>query len=138
MKRDADPDYCSRFQAAHRQQRTAYQASLRSADIEAARAKERMWYANNPQPQRDHVRRRNAIKYGVDVEPVNEADVYAIHGDVCHICHEQIDMTLMWPDPMSPSIDHVHPLARGGRHALDNLAPAHLLCNLRKGATVGT
>ncbi|WP_158070491.1 HNH endonuclease [Streptomyces luteocolor] len=33
---------------------------------------------------------------------------------------------------MSPSLDHVIPLSRGGSHRRDNVQLAHLRCNLRK------
>jgi 5-methylcytosine-specific restriction endonuclease McrA len=34
---------------------------------------------------------------------------------------------------MSATIDHVIPVAKRGFHTLNNLAAAHLICNLRKG-----
>lgn len=34
---------------------------------------------------------------------------------------------------MSPSIDHVIPLSRGGAHAMGNVQSAHLRCNSSKG-----
>lgn len=55
-------------------------------------------------------------------------------GAACGICGELIDMTLKYPDPMSRSVDHVVPLARGGDHAPENCQLAHLTCNVKKGA----
>jgi len=52
----------------------------------------------------------------------------------CGICGGHVDMRLRHPDPMSPSIDHVIPLARGGGNDMDNLQLAHLACNLSKRA----
>ena len=51
-------------------------------------------------------------------------------GMVCGICSEPIE------DRADLHIDHIHPVARGGRSELDNLQPAHALCNIRKGARV--
>ncbi len=42
-------------------------------------------------------------------------------------------MTARRPDLMTPSIDHVVPLSRGGSNHPSNLQLAHLLCNLSKG-----
>jgi 5-methylcytosine-specific restriction endonuclease McrA len=38
-----------------------------------------------------------------------------------------------YPAPMSPSMDHVKPISRGGHHTLENVKTAHLLCNMSKG-----
>lgn len=52
---------------------------------------------------------------------------------VCGICGKPVDKTLKYPDPMSPTIDHIIPLARGGHPAdLDNLQLAHRACNRAK------
>lgn len=39
-----------------------------------------------------------------------------------------------WPAPWSPSVDHVVPIARGGRHTRENVRTAHLICNIKKAA----
>lgn len=52
----------------------------------------------------------------------------------CHLCGQPVDKTLRWPHPMSPSMDHVVPIAEGGAvYDLANLRLAHFRCNLRKG-----
>lgn len=53
-------------------------------------------------------------------------------GTDCGICREPVDLDLRWPDPMSASVDHVIPRARGGSDDLSNLQVAHLTCNLKK------
>jgi 5-methylcytosine-specific restriction endonuclease McrA len=42
----------------------------------------------------------------------------------------------MFPgDPKNPwTIDHIVPIAKGGKHVRENLQLAHKLCNQRKGA----
>lgn len=70
-----------------------------------------------------------------DVSPSYYAGRYEVvkeHGWVCGICGEQISRELKYPDPMSLSIDHIMPLAKGGTHAMENLQPAHLICNSLK------
>jgi 5-methylcytosine-specific restriction endonuclease McrA len=53
---------------------------------------------------------------------------------VCGICGEPVDMSLRYPNPLSKSIDHIIPLARGGHPTdLSNLQLAHLACNKSKG-----
>ncbi|WP_130291612.1 HNH endonuclease [Pseudonocardia sediminis] len=51
----------------------------------------------------------------------------------CGLCDRGIDEDLKHPDPMSFSVDHIIPLARGGEHTYANTQPAHLRCNLSKG-----
>jgi 5-methylcytosine-specific restriction endonuclease McrA len=52
----------------------------------------------------------------------------------CSICIDPIDMSLKFPNLFSASVDHVLPRARGGKDLPDNVALAHLICNMRKGA----
>lgn len=63
--------------------------------------------------------------------------------DFCGICGNEVDKTLRWPDPGSPTVDHVVPLAdlaATGGNPLDpsNLRLAHLGCNSRRGAKQAT
>lgn len=53
--------------------------------------------------------------------------------DICAICGQPVDKSLKFPDPMSPSIDHIIPIAKGGHPAaLENLQLTHLKCNQSK------
>lgn len=54
----------------------------------------------------------------------------------CGICGMQIDRSLTYPHPYALSVDHIVPLARGGTDDNENLQPAHLICNSRKGVSV--
>lgn len=55
---------------------------------------------------------------------------------VCALCGLPLDNTLKHPDPMSTSVDHIIPVALGGRSSLDNLQATHLICNMRKGKKI--
>jgi len=78
--------------------------------------------------------KRRARLKAVPSETFTISEVRAARGDACHLCGEPINFSLKWPDPMSPSLDHLVPIARGGGHLLSNAAMAHLTCNIRKGA----
>lgn len=56
----------------------------------------------------------------------------------CAICGGPIDLARKFPDPMSPSVDHIVSLADGGAE-LDrrNVRAAHLGCNASRGASEG-
>lgn len=53
--------------------------------------------------------------------------------NVCAICGKPVDKKLKYPNPMSPTVDHIIPIARGGHPSdIDNLQLAHLSCNRTK------
>ena len=53
---------------------------------------------------------------------------------VCGICGKPVDKSIKYPDPMSPTIDHIIPVSRNGDPvSLDNLQLAHRYCNRQKG-----
>jgi 5-methylcytosine-specific restriction endonuclease McrA len=52
---------------------------------------------------------------------------------VCGICGRIVDKKLKYPHPMSPTVDHIIPVARGGHPSdIDNLQLAHWTCNRQK------
>lgn len=55
---------------------------------------------------------------------------------VCALCGMPFDKSLRYPHPMSISIDHIIPVALGGRSTIDNLQATHLICNKSKGKKV--
>ncbi len=52
---------------------------------------------------------------------------------VCGICGKPVDFERKYPHPLSPCIDHIIPVAKGGHPSdLDNLQLAHWTCNRQK------
>ena len=52
---------------------------------------------------------------------------------VCGICGKPVDKDLRYPHPLSPCVDHIVPVAKGGHPSnLDNLQLAHWTCNRQK------
>lgn len=77
--------------------------------------------------------RRRAKGKAVISAPVSLVDVIKAHGKRCHLCGKAVDVSTA-NQPKSATMDHVVPLALGGWHDLNNLRPAHHLCNSLKGA----
>ncbi len=53
--------------------------------------------------------------------------------EICGICGKPVDKSLKYPHPLSPVIDHIIPIAKGGHPSdIDNLQLAHWTCNRQK------
>lgn len=62
----------------------------------------------------------------------NKKKIYATQ-TVCGICGKPVDFGLKFPHPLSPCIDHIIPVAKGGHPSdIDNLQLAHFCCNRAK------
>lgn len=80
--------------------------------------------------------KRRAQKVGTQVEDLRPIDIYERDIWICGLCSTPVDPDCAWPDPMSPSLDHVLPLSLGGTHTYENVQLAHLTCNVSKGNRV--
>lgn len=107
-------------------------------DRRCAREYARRWRAENPDEAR-RVRREHMATYGPEYRhrwnhynrlrrlaiapPDDLANEYALilRGDPCCYCGAQME-----------HVDHIHPIARGGDGAWDNLTAACASCNSRK------
>lgn len=62
----------------------------------------------------------------------NKKKIYATQ-TVCGICGKPVDFAFKYPHPLSPTIDHIIPVARGGHPSdISNLQLAHFTCNRQK------
>jgi 5-methylcytosine-specific restriction endonuclease McrA len=99
------------------------------------------WARRNPEQHRlsaqnkDH--RRRSAKRGGSAETVDRWIVGERDGWRCGICRKKVNPVLVWPHPMSQSLDHIEPLSRGGHHTYANTRIAHLRCNTARGASGG-
>lgn len=101
----------------------------------------KIYLKNHPEiRKRIQARRKNALLS-------NQGDVYTeyqvliTYGALCHICNEVIDLTAPrltgqtgWQRGLH--IDHLIPLAKDGADSIENVRPAHAICNIKKGAVV--
>ncbi len=71
--------------------------------------------------------RHRAHQLGVECDStITLVKVFKLRLGMCAVCEK-------WVQPRHASIDHTHPLSKGGTHTWDNVQLVHLICNLRKG-----
>lgn len=99
------------------------------ADVTCRDECSKEWHADR---RREHKQRRRARERNAYRAPVSRTAIYARDNYTCQLCAQPIDMEARAPHPLSPSIDHVRPLARGGTHEPCNVQAAHFLCNALK------
>jgi 5-methylcytosine-specific restriction endonuclease McrA len=79
-----------------------------------------------------------AVRYrqrgGKSTADYTDLEVFQRDGWCCHLCNELVDWTVHRLHPDGATIDHIVPIARGGRDELSNVATAHWRCNHAKGA----
>lgn len=86
---------------------------------------------------RDGYHRRRARKKGTATGgPIRRTEIGERDGWRCGICRKRVDPGLLYPDLMSPSLDHVIPLSLGGPHVAANVRITHLTCNNLRGNKV--
>lgn len=67
-----------------------------------------------------------ARRLGLEYDLIDFRRVYAHHKGLCGICHQPVSFETF-------TIDHIIPTSRRGPHLFENLQPAHLACNSKKG-----
>lgn len=73
--------------------------------------------------------------YGSEVDrSVTRRAVHLKAEGICYLCKRKTNwkVTRAW-DPLLATVDHIHPVSKGGSHTWENVALACLLCNTRKG-----
>lgn len=79
-----------------------------------------------------HMNARRARLRQAFVEFFDRFEIFERDNWICQICGHPIDRVLKFPDPWSVSLDHIIPVAHGGKHERANAQTAHLHCNVVK------
>ncbi len=141
---DANPDKAKRdakvWRDANLEQEKAMCKAWRDVNKEYIKATNRAYHKANPEKIKANKRvsghKRRALKYKTQVEFINEKIVFMRDGWICQHCKKRVNRKLRWPDPLSPSLDHIMPLSKGGAHIYSNVQLAHFVCNVSKNVNV--
>lgn len=81
--------------------------------------------------QRKHIRRRGQRRKA-ELIPIEE--IYQRDGGRCALCYGRVpaDFGFKVSYPRAPTLDHIIPLSKGGKHSRCNVQLAHLGCNSGK------
>jgi 5-methylcytosine-specific restriction endonuclease McrA len=128
MCKECGAAYTRQWAARNRDKKKAADASYYSRNAEAIKAYIRGWQAENPDKVRNHYMRQNPLRRarlrGCDTRLVLPSEINALLAKPCFACGTR----------ESTTIEHLVPIARGGRHSIGNLAPLCQSCNSSKGS----
>lgn len=121
-----------KYDEANREHIREREHAYRIVNKEAVNERIRRWRANNPDKVGAATARRAKAELEGNATPKLIQAKWEAGDKTCILCGEPIDPTLKAPHNMSRTIEHLTPIARGGRHDLDNIDFAHYDCNAQK------
>lgn len=130
--RATNKDSTREYYAANREHIRERERAYRNANKEAVNERIRRWRANNPEKVGAATARRAKAELEGNATPKLIEAKWEAGDKTCILCGEPTDPTLKAPHNASRTIEHLTPIARGGRHDLDNIDFAHYGCNARK------
>lgn len=89
-------------------------------------------FLRNPESRRQAKDRRRTREREAESEPISRQAVYERDNWLCGLCGGEMSRVYSPHDPLSPTLDHIIPLARGGAHLYTNVQAAHSQCNSLK------
>lgn len=125
------------YRELNKEQLSKKKSEYNSLNRDKSKIRMQRWKENNPTGVNDISRRRRARKLNNGIGKYTESQVLDKYGTNCHICNLPIDFNAPrlvgkpgWENGLH--IDHIVSICNGGPDTLDNVKPAHGLCNLRK------
>ena len=128
-----------KYWAANREKLLAYHRDYIKKNPHISRKKQKKYWAKNPEKAEAFNRKRRARLNKVEHIPYTKEEVLEKYGAECYICGTPIDLKAPrkagkkgWEHGLH--LDHLIPISKGGPDTIENIRPAHGVCNLSKGA----
>jgi 5-methylcytosine-specific restriction endonuclease McrA len=128
-----------KYWAANREKLLAYHKDYIKKNPQISRKKQKKYWAKNPEKAEAFNRKRRARLNKVEHIPYTKEEVLEKYGAECYICGTPIDLKAPrkagkkgWEHGLH--LDHLIPISKGGPDTIENIRPAHGVCNLSKGA----
>lgn len=99
-------------------------------NMDQLKEKRKTYQASHPRYNAQSGRNRRARLQKVRSESFSNSQIRKRDGDLCFFCGKLVDSNLVYPDPLSESIHHVHPISKFGPNVLQNSVLSHLTCNI--------
>lgn len=112
-----------------------YRRSCRPCKVEAKREAKAAMRKSESGRARKRIEKamRRALTRSDVAERIDPKEVFAKDGWKCYLCSSDTPLERLGTNhPDAPTLDHVHPLARGGQHVWSNVRCACRSCNSRK------
>ena len=106
----------------NRGKRLAYVAERYKQNPQPIKDAAKRWQKRNPEYFAAYQRQRTARKRNNDLRYVSKKELQSMYKKPCIYCGTKNNI----------EIDHIIPIARGGRHSIGNLTPACMSCNRSK------
>lgn len=117
--------YQAAYRERKREEKLAYGREYKLRRKDELLARERT--AEGRLRRRERQNTRRGRKLAQFIEDVDPRTLWEAHGGCCGICKQYVGLE-------ESHIDHIIPLAHGGKHGYINCQPAHPGCNFSKGA----
>jgi 5-methylcytosine-specific restriction endonuclease McrA len=128
-----------KYWLANRERLLAYHKDYIKKNPQVSRRKQKKYWAKHPEKAQAFNRKRRARANNVEHIFYTKEEVLKKYGTDCHICGAPIDLKAPrkagkkgWEHGLH--LDHLIPISKGGPDTIDNVRPAHGVCNLSKGA----
>ena len=139
-KREENIAYRKKYRSENPDKILAYNKEYKRRNADKVLAYNREYYQRNSEKAAEWRRKRNqrrrARKLSLPTDRYTHEDITRAHGTVCYLCNSDVDIALPSGSPISPHIDHVHPMScpECPGDILSNVRWTHASCNLTKGA----
>lgn len=94
---------------------------------------EKEWRKANPHKTRQYRHRRRALLKNTRSEEYTLEQIYIKDEGICQLCFVKVEISKGLPVNLTPTVDHIIPISKGGDNTLANVQLAHYGCNSRKG-----